>query len=115
MLFSTTPPSCPLPTLPSPFAPQQVVPSTIPGIVLGIIALVGFLIYLVWVFASCCCACCAAPCCRRACCCGRRRSGAGGKASLEPETTQQFITAAEAVGSKVGGLRLGFASRVQAS
>ncbi|KAI7835642.1 hypothetical protein COHA_010473 [Chlorella ohadii] len=79
---------------------DQVVPSTIPGIVLGIIALVGFLIYLVWVFASCCCACCAAPCCRRACCCGRRRSGAGCKASLEPETTQQFITAAEAVGSK---------------
>lgn len=87
-------------TKPKDYILDQVLPSTIPGIVLGIIGLIGFFVYLIWVFASCCCACCAAPCCRRACCCGRRGCGARGKAPPEPESTQQFITAAEAVGSK---------------
>ena len=79
--------------------PQQIVPSTIPGIVLGCIGLLGFLVYLTWVFASCCCACWAAPCCRRGCGCCRRRKG---QAPLEADATQQFISAAEAVGGKVG-------------
>jgi hypothetical protein len=90
-------------TKPKEYIFDQVLPSTIPGIVLGIIGLVGFLVYLTWVFASCCCACCAMPCCRRGCGCCRRRRGAAGKAPLEPESTQQFITAAEAVGEKVSG------------
>lgn len=79
--------------------PQQLVPSTIPGIVLGCIGLLGFLVYVIWVFASCCCACWATPCCRRGCGCGRRRRG---QPPMEPYATQQFITAAEAVGGKVG-------------
>lgn len=62
---------------------QEVIPSTIPGIVLGVLSLVGFILFLGWMCASCCCA-CWAPCCK---CC--RRPAA--PAADDMAATQQFI------------------------
>lgn len=45
---------CSCPRLPAPGPPQKVVPSLIPGIVLGCLALLGFFIFLVWMFIGCC-------------------------------------------------------------
>ncbi|KAI7837809.1 hypothetical protein COHA_008437 [Chlorella ohadii] len=62
---------------------DQVIPSTIPGIVLGVLCLVGFLAFLCWMLASCCCA-CWAPCCK---CCRRPAP----PAADDVAATQQFI------------------------
>ena len=71
--------------------PQEVIPSTIPGIVLGVLSLVGFLLFLGWMCASCCCA-CWAPCCK---CCRRPAP----PAADDVAATQQFI----ASGGQVSG------------
>lgn len=77
---STAPTQLPRPATPPRL--QKVIPSTIPGIVLGVLSLVGFLAFFIWMIASCCCM-CWAPCCK---CCRRPAAKADDVAA-----TEQFI------------------------
>jgi hypothetical protein len=56
---------------------QEIIPSTIPGIVLGALSLLGFIFFIIWMLVQY-CACCAKCCCR-------------GDRDEDPETTTQFI------------------------
>lgn len=83
------PPPLPSP-LPSAALAQEVVPSLIPGLVLGGLALLGFLLFVCWACISCCCAC-------LGCCCKRCRKAPPPRDDVA--ATQQFISS----GAQVGG------------
>jgi hypothetical protein len=60
------------------------VPSLIPGLVVGALALLGFIFFVIWLLVGCCAACC--------CCCrGARRRQALAEAAAANGATQQFI------------------------
>lgn len=56
---------------------KEIIPSTIPGIVLGALSLLGFIFFIIWMLVQY-CACCASCCCRA-------------NRNEDPETTTQFI------------------------
>lgn len=58
---------------------DEVVPSIIPGLVVGALALLGFFFFLAWLCVGCCCA----------CCCGRKKRKAA--AAADAAAAQQFM------------------------
>jgi hypothetical protein len=67
-----------------PYVYDHLVPSLIPGLVFGALALLGFVVFLVWLLVGCCVSCC--RCCAGGKKKGQKQQGPGGNAAA-----QQFL------------------------
>ena len=65
---------------------HTVLPTMIPGLVLGALCLLGFFVFVIWLFVESCISCCR--------CCGRGRRGAPVKPGGDPAAAQQFLSTA---------------------